>query len=99
MRDRDEMDEKVLCVPAHDPLYTGYLSLADVPKHFLLEVEHFFSVYKDLEGHRVQSLGWEDRDAALSTISDALTRYALKQRREEIIRLAQTEVPREGLEL
>ena len=99
MRDRDEMDEKVLCVPAHDPLYTGYLSLADVPKHFLLEVEHFFTVYKDLEGHRVQSLGWEDRDAALSTISDALTRYTLKQRREEIIRLAQTEVPREGLEL
>lgn len=99
MRDRNEMDEKVLCVPAHDPLYSGYRSLADVPNHFLLEVEHFFTVYKDLEGHRVHSLGWEDRDAALSTISDALTRYTLKQRRDEITRLGPAEAPRKGLEL
>lgn len=99
MTDRDEMDEKVLCVPSHDPLYSGCRSLADVPSHFLLEVEHFFTVYKDLEGHRVHSLGWEDREAALATISDALTRYTLKQRREEIARLSHAEPPREGFEL
>jgi inorganic pyrophosphatase len=75
MKDRDEMDEKVLCVPVSDPLYDSYRTITDVPPHFLLEVQHFFSVYKDLEGGRVRTLGWKGRDAALSAIGDSLTRY------------------------
>lgn len=98
MRDRDEMDEKILCVPAHDPLYDGYDSIADVPSHFLREVEHFFTVYKDLEGVRVQPLGWEDRQAARSAITDGLARYALKRRHEEMTSYGM-ETPRSGLEL
>lgn len=98
MRDRGEMDEKVLCVPAHDPLYDDYKKLVDVPSHFLREVEHFFAVYKDLEGGRIQTLGWQDRDAAHSAISDALGRYTRKQRHEELTRAAAA-TAREGLEL
>lgn len=75
MSDRGEMDEKVLCVPTFDPLYRDHRDIADVPAHFLLEVEHFFSIYKDLEGGRVQTLGWEDGESARSTIVEAIARY------------------------
>jgi inorganic pyrophosphatase len=61
-------------------------------------VEHFFSIYKDLEGGRVQPQGWEDAKAARSAITDAIARYTLRQRREQMERLS-FESPREGLEL
>ena len=48
MLDRDQADDKVLAVPASDPLYNEYRELDDVPPHFLKEVAHFFTVYKDL---------------------------------------------------
>jgi inorganic pyrophosphatase len=98
MQDKGEMDEKVLCVPASDPLYDGYEDIGDVPSHFLREVEHFFSIYKDLEGGRVHCLGWEDVKAARSAIADALARYTLRQRRQEMERFS-FESPRKGLEL
>jgi len=50
MLDSEEADDKVLAVPASDPLYRDYLEIADIPQHFLAEVAHFFTVYKDLEG-------------------------------------------------
>lgn len=98
MKDKGEMDEKVLCVPTTDPLYDGYEDIADVPGHFLREVEHFFSIYKDLEGGRVQPLGWEDGKYARTTITDAIARYQLRQRRDEIEQYA-FESPRKGLEI
>jgi inorganic pyrophosphatase len=98
MKDKGEMDEKVLCVPAHDPLYDEYDDIGDVPGHFLREVEHFFAIYKDLEGARVQPLGWEDARAARSAITDSIARYSLRQRRKQMEKLA-FESPRKGLEL
>jgi inorganic pyrophosphatase len=98
MKDRDEMDEKVLCVPTHDPLWDEYQDIKDVPNHFLREVEHFFAIYKDLEGARVQTLGWEDAASARQSIMDSIARYEALRRREEIERVAY-ETPRKGLEI
>ncbi len=98
MKDCEEMDEKVLCVPVSDPLYDEYESISNVPGHFLREVEHFFRVYKDLEGARVRTLGWEDHKAARSVINEALARYSLKQKGEELERFSRGR-PRHGLEL
>jgi inorganic pyrophosphatase len=92
------MDEKILCVPSRDPLYNDYRTLDDVASHFLLEVEHFFRVYKDLEGVRVQSLGWEDLDSARSSIIESMARYRLRRQQDESLRNAPTE-PRAGREL
>lgn len=75
MRDRGEMDEKVLCVPERDPIYSSYKHLADVPGHFLREVEHFFSIYKDLEGVRVTTMGWKGAADARRVIAEAMARY------------------------
>ena len=83
MMDKGDMDEKVLCVPARDPLYDHYRGIGDVAPHYLKEVQHFFEVYKDLEGGRVQALGWEDGAAAREVIIESMARYALKRKLDE----------------
>jgi inorganic pyrophosphatase len=62
MADEKGPDEKVLCVPIHDPHWNGITELDDVPPHLLREVEHFFSIYKDLEEKEVKVDGWESRE-------------------------------------
>jgi inorganic pyrophosphatase len=98
MTDRDEMDEKILCVPASDPLYDEYSGLGSVAPHFLREVEHFFATYKDLEGHRVHGLGWDDEAAARSVIIECMARYAVKRQQDAVATLAASKV-RSGKEL
>jgi inorganic pyrophosphatase len=60
-RMRDEMgpDDKVLCIPVADQRQTNLRELTDLPNLSLLEIEHFFSVYKDLEpGKSVEGAVW-----------------------------------------
>ena len=52
-------DEKVLAVPFGDPYSEGLSDLGDIPRHYLKEIEHFFQVYKDLEGTRTETRGFE----------------------------------------
>lgn len=75
MLDRDVPDVKILAVPARDPIFADYHALSDIPQHFLREVEHFFQVYKDLEGVRVKPIGWEDAQAAQIEIERAVALY------------------------
>jgi inorganic pyrophosphatase len=76
MRDRGEPDYKILAVPSNDPFYGEYFDIADIPQHYLKEVEHFFHIYKDLEGRRVQTVGWEKSEKAMRVIMDSIARYA-----------------------
>lgn len=76
MVDEKGPDEKILCVPISDPLWNYIETLKDVPPHLLREIEHFFSIYKDLEDKKVDVDGWEDRDAALPVIRDSRRRFA-----------------------
>ncbi len=75
MSDEKGPDEKILCVPIHDPHWSGVRTLDDVPAHLLREIEHFFSIYKDLEEKEVKVEGWEPLDSALEVIRDAQERY------------------------
>lgn len=75
MLDRGAPDDKILAVPDRDPLYRDIHDLEDMPKHYLDEVAHFFSVYKDLEGARVEVIGWEDAATAKSQIEHAMKLY------------------------
>jgi inorganic pyrophosphatase len=78
MLDRGEPDDKVLAVPSHDPFHQDYHDIGHIPQHYLKEVEHFFHIYKDLEGKRVQILGWENADSARVVIGESIQRYAEK---------------------
>jgi len=73
--DRGKVDDKILAVPNTDPLFSDYHSLEQVPAHFLKEVTHFFSVYKDLEQVEVQAQGWEGLDRAYEEIEEAIQIY------------------------
>jgi inorganic pyrophosphatase len=75
MLDRGDPDDKILAVPAHDPFYHEYFDIADIPQHYLKEVEHFFHIYKDLEGKRIQTLGWEKSESAMRLILEGIARY------------------------
>jgi len=59
MTDEKGQDEKVLAVPERDPRFAEVSDLRDLPRHLLKELEHFFGVYKDLEGKATAVLGWE----------------------------------------
>jgi inorganic pyrophosphatase len=75
MLDRGEPDDKILGVPLHDPYYGEMFDIADIPQHLLKEIEHFFERYKDLEGKRVQILGWEKSDVAMRVIRESIALY------------------------
>src|SRR5262245_48914626 len=76
MQDEKGEDEKILCVPLRDPLWSHVQDLDGLPGGLLDEIEHFFQVYKDLEDHVVSTGGFEGRDAALRVIDDARRRLA-----------------------
>ena len=75
MLDRGEPDDKILAVPSHDPFHHEYFDIADMPQHYLKEVEHFFHIYKDLEGKRMQVLGWEKSEIAMAMIMRSVEKY------------------------
>jgi inorganic pyrophosphatase len=80
MLDQGVPDEKVLACATGNPRFNGIENYLDVSSHILLEVEHFFSVYKDMEGKRTKVLGWKERDAAQESIQASHQRYIRSQR-------------------
>jgi inorganic pyrophosphatase len=49
----------------------------DIPEYMLLEIEHFFTVYKDLEpGKSVEGASWVGRDMAEAEIEASRERAA-----------------------
>jgi inorganic pyrophosphatase len=76
MRDEKGPDEKVLCVPAHDPRAEHFRDIQDVPEFDRLEIQHFFEVYKDLEpGKSVEGARWADRAAAEIEVEASRKRF------------------------
>ncbi|MDJ0953479.1 MAG: inorganic diphosphatase [Acidimicrobiia bacterium] len=75
MEDQGQADHKVLGVPLGDPVWAGASSLDDVPPHLLMELEHFFSVYKDLEEKKTATLGWQPAREANAIIEAARLAY------------------------
>jgi inorganic pyrophosphatase len=74
MRDEKGQDDKILCVPLHDPAWSYVDNLEDLRTTLRNEIEHFFAVYKDLEAKKVETQGFGDRAAALSIIDRAMER-------------------------
>jgi inorganic pyrophosphatase len=74
MTDDKGRDEKLLAVPLTDPQWNHITALDQVPPHLLREIEHFFTVYKQLEDKTVEVDGWEDAAAGREVLADAVTR-------------------------
>ncbi|HTT95761.1 MAG TPA: inorganic diphosphatase [Solirubrobacterales bacterium] len=74
MRDEAGVDDKIICVPIHDPGWSAIEDLDDLPVQLRKEVEHFFYVYKDLEDKEVETDGWRDARAAREVMRSARER-------------------------
>ena len=77
MLDQGVRDEKVLAYATGNARFMNISEYTEVPSHVLLEIAHFFSIYKDLEGKRTEVLGWKDRQAAYEIIRGANRRYQM----------------------
>ncbi len=81
MIDQDEFDQKILAVPVRNPRFDSLKSIEDVFPHHLREIEHFFAIYKELEGKRTRMGGWRGPDEARAVIRQARERYLHPERR------------------
>lgn len=71
MTDEKGPDEKILCVPLRDPMWSHVREIEDLNPNLLNEIEHFFQVYKDLEDKKVDTAGFGNRAEALRVIAQA----------------------------
>jgi len=58
MMDQNEPDQKILAVPNRNPRFDQIHTMDQVFPHNLREIEHFFTIYKELEGKRTEMRGW-----------------------------------------
>ena len=70
MVDQGKKDEKILAVAESDPLYKDVQDYSQVFSHTAKEVEHFFSIYKALEGKKTEIAGWADANAARKIVME-----------------------------
>ena len=79
MADEKGEDEKLICVPINDPQWSVVSGIDEVPAQLRNEIEHFFQVYKDLEGKETVTRGYGNRSEALAII-DACRKAAAPDR-------------------
>jgi inorganic pyrophosphatase len=76
MDDTGELDEKIIAICAHDPLYNNYKDIIELPQHVSDEIMHFFTVYKELEhGKHTMVHEIRGRDAAKEAIAKGIAAY------------------------
>ena len=75
MMDQGKKDEKILAVAESDPLYSDVKDYSQVFPHTSREIEHFFSIYKALEGKKTEMAGWADADAARKIVMEGHKRF------------------------
>ena len=75
MEDGGDNDIKVLAVPIKDPRFKEIKSIDDVEPHFLAEVQHLFTVYKELEKKEVKVGDWQGLEEAKKAIQESFDIY------------------------
>ena len=75
MADEKGPDEKLICVPVSDPVWNRLNDLSELNPHIVMEIEHFFQVYKDLEEKKVDVGGWGNAEEAKEIFIKCLNRY------------------------
>ena len=78
MVDQGQGDEKVLAVGINNPIYEGVGDYDELYPHILRGIEHFFTIYKELEAKTTEIVGWRDAGRAREIVSECQARYAKK---------------------
>ena len=76
MTDEAGPDAKLLTVLEDDPQRDHIKDLGDLSAHYLDEIGHFFSIYKDLEPGKTSEPGhFEGRQSALTELAECRARH------------------------
>lgn len=75
LRDEKEGDAKILAVPTQNPRYDQVHTMDQIYPHVRREIEHFFQIYKELQGAVMKVEGWEGPMEARKAIMDCRQRY------------------------
>jgi len=78
MIDSGESDAKILAVPVSDPRWDHVVDLADINKHTLKEIEHFFLTYKQIQKKEVRIDSVGDKNEAMKAILKSQELYKAK---------------------
>jgi inorganic pyrophosphatase len=76
MVDQGREDEKILAVGTNNPVYEDVRDYNQLYPHLLREIEHFFSIYKELEAKTTQIIGWQNAARAREVVNECRQRYA-----------------------
>ncbi|HTU47494.1 MAG TPA: inorganic diphosphatase [Bryobacteraceae bacterium] len=85
MLDGQDVDHKILALPNGDPRYESITELDHLGQHVQREIEHFFEIYKDLEGHPMQTRGWRAKTETHTVIVESRHRYLNKSRSSDCV--------------
>jgi inorganic pyrophosphatase len=75
MIDQNQPDQKILAVPNRNPRFDQIHTIDQVFPHNLREIEHFFEIYKELEGKHTELRGWRGPREARELIRVSRDRY------------------------
>lgn len=75
MIDNGKNDEKIIAIPYEDPTYNAYRGIEALPSHTFAEMQHFFSVYKQLEGKETAVNEVRGQKAAVECIKQSIINY------------------------
>ena len=75
MIDEDKEDEKIIAIPFGERQMRSWMELEDLPEHMLTEMQHFFQVYKELEGKGTALTKIHSAQSAQRVIEKALDKF------------------------
>ena len=76
MVDQGREDEKILGVGTNNPIYKDVRDYDELYTHVTLEIEHFFTIYKELEAKTTRINGWDDAARAREIVRECNARFA-----------------------
>jgi inorganic pyrophosphatase len=76
MTDSGERDDKLVAVPVDDPRFNEVQDMADLNKHFIKEMTHFFETYKKVQNKVVEVGTWHGKAQAVAAFNRSRELYA-----------------------
>jgi inorganic pyrophosphatase len=75
MIDGGQEDHKIFAVPTFDVYWKKIHDIKQVPEDLLVEIRHFFKIYKMLGGKKVKVKQWGSRQDAIQLLKKSIKRY------------------------
>jgi inorganic pyrophosphatase len=73
--DGGEKDHKIFAIPTFDNYWKSIKDINQTPPDLLLEIKHFFKVYKQLGGKKVKVKHWGNKEDAIRLLKKAMHKY------------------------